>query len=71
MDKIERRYPTNYMNNTKWLKMKALREKCGILMAQQQLAYHINRYRRTKDEFSAKKIEEYERYLSKYQQKEL
>ena len=70
MDKIEKRYPESYTNNAKWIKMKNLREECCVLMAQQQLDYHINRYERTKDEFSAKKIEEYKKYLSKYEKKE-
>lgn len=70
MEKVEKRHPQDFRENSKWKSLYMLREKYCKQMAEEQLAYHTDRYRRTKDEFSAKKIEEYEKYLSKYQQKE-
>ena len=70
MERIEKRHPTDFRENAKWKKMYALRERYSLELAQQQLEYHKDRYKRTKDIFSKKKVQQYEKYIATYKKKE-
>lgn len=69
MEKIERRYPETYETNKRWIKMNADREHCYRELAKQELAYHKDRFNRTGDIASAKKVKAYEKYLEKVENK--
>ena len=71
MEKIEKRHPQDFRENSKWKSLYMLREKYCKQMAEEQLAYHTDRYRRTKDLFSAIKIRQYTNYLEKFKEKEM
>lgn len=69
MDRIEKRNPNGFRENEKWKKLYALREKYSVELAKQQLEYHKDRYIRTKDVFSKKKVQQYQKYIAKYEKK--
>lgn len=69
MERIEKRNPNGFRENEKWKKLYALREKYSVELAKQQLEYHKDRYIRTKDVFSKKKVQQYQKYIAKYEKK--
>lgn len=69
MDKIERRHPETYRQHPKWISLNKKREEYCCEFAKAQVEYHKDRYKRTQDEESAKKVRQYEQYLKKFDKK--
>lgn len=72
MYKIENRRPNDYRQNYLWQKLNQMRDRLSVELAKEQLEYHKDRLARMgeKDAFdSVVKIQQYEKYLEKYNKK--
>ena len=67
MEKIERKYPSNYQENKKWQQLRDYRDKLSYEYMQKELDYQKVKYANTGDEESAKLIKTYERLIEKYE----